>query len=122
VHPELADRRIDRGHLGRFQHRDLDVVLGGQDVELARVQQQLAVAGLQRLPEVARIVAVLVVQVDDAGMATAAEADDAALARRQVDADALDRQLDRLAALQAQLVQARARRTSTEKVWGAISI
>ena len=77
-----------------------------EDVELARIQQQLAVAGFQRLPEVARIVAVLVVEVDDARMATPPKADNAG---GQVDADAADRELGRLAALQAQLVQPRAR-------------
>src|SRR5581483_8566186 len=63
VDAELADRRVDRGHLGRLQHRDLDRVLGGEDVELAGIEQQLAAARLQRLPEVARVVAHLAVEV-----------------------------------------------------------
>ena len=64
VDAELAHRRVDRGHLGGLQHRDLHRLLGGQDVELAGIEQQLAAARLQRLPEVARVVAVLAVEVD----------------------------------------------------------
>ena len=92
VDAELAHRGVDRGHLGGLQHRDLHRLLGGQDVELAGVEQQLAAARLQRLPEVARVVAVLEVEVDDAGVAAGAEAGQGA---GQVDADVCSDQAPR---------------------------
>src|SRR5207237_908069 len=75
--PELAHRRIDGGHFGGVQSGDLDRLARGQDVEFAGVEQQLAKAvgvelGDQRLPEVAGVVAVLEVEVDDAGGAAPA--------------------------------------------------
>src|SRR4051812_45827028 len=48
--PELAHRRIDRRHLGGVEGRDLDRLLGSQNVEFAWIQQQLAPPRLQRLP------------------------------------------------------------------------
>jgi len=75
VDPELADGRVDRGHLGGLVDRDFDIVAGGQDVEFARIEQQFAAAQGQRFPEVARVVAVDIVEIDHAGVAAAAEAD-----------------------------------------------
>ena len=64
VDPELADRGVDRGHLRGLGRRDLDRLLGRQDVEFAGIEQQFArapalAARRQRLPEVARVVPVL---------------------------------------------------------------
>ena len=106
MHPKLPHRGVDGGHLGGLQGGDLDGRLGGQDVELPRVQQQLPPAGLQRLPEVLGIVAVLVVEIDHARMPPGAEAGQGP---GQVHAHVQAAQQRRGAALQAQLVQPCAR-------------
>ncbi len=102
VDAELAHRGVDGGHLGGLQHRDLDRLLRRQDVEFAGIEQQFAVPRDQRLPVVARVVAVDMVHVDDAGVAARAEARHPV---GEIDPDALGQQLGRAAALEAQLVQ-----------------
>ena len=116
---ELAHRRVDRGHLGGLQHRDLHRLLGGQDVELAGVEQQLAAARLQRLPEVARVVAVLAVEVDDAGVAAGAVAGQPPVRSTPTLRDR-ERRRRRRACRRSWLSRVPVR-TSTEKVCGAIS-
>ena len=50
---KLADRRIDRRHLGGEIGRDLHFLAGGENVELVGIEDQPPVlAGENRLPEI----------------------------------------------------------------------
>ena len=89
MHAEFADQRIERHHLGRVVRRHLHRFLGSQDVELAGIEDQAAIAPrLDRLPELIDGVAAAAIDIDHAGMALGAIADKAAgVFAGQIDAD-----------------------------------
>src|SRR6266700_7114891 len=87
VHPELADQGIERHHLGGVVGRHLHRLLGRPYIELVGIEDQVAVlARRHRLPELPDLVAGPALDVDHAGVALGAIADEPALAR-QIDAD-----------------------------------
>src|SRR6266404_5070986 len=79
VHAEFADQRIERYHLGGVVRRNLYRLFGGQNVELAGIENEAAVgARRDRLPEFIDRVAAAAIDIDDAGVALGAIADKAA--------------------------------------------
>ncbi len=86
---EFADERVERHHLGGVVGRHLDGLLGGEDVELVRVEDQRAfLVGADRLPELADLVGVAAVDIDHAGVALGAISDQPVRSEPgQVDAD-----------------------------------
>ena len=89
VHAEFADQRIERHHLGGVVRRHLHRFLGSEDVELVGIEDQALVgARRDRLPEIGDGVAVALLDVDQAGVALGAIADEVVLAEaREIDAD-----------------------------------
>jgi len=85
MHAEFAHQRVERHHLGGMCRRHPHRLLGGEDVELVRVQHQRA-ALPDRLPVIKHRERPLAVDVDEARMALGAEADRPVLAqRREID-------------------------------------
>ena len=73
VHAELADQRIERHHLGGVVRRHLHGLLGRQDIEFVRVEDQfVAAAAVERLPEVKDAVFSFLVDINDGGVVLAA--------------------------------------------------
>ena len=73
MHPELADKRIVRQHLGGMIRRYDDRLARRKDVKVIRVEHDPvrapgAAMPIDRLPELARIVVIDPVYVDDIGM------------------------------------------------------
>src|SRR5262245_11620777 len=88
VHPILADQRIERRHLGDIGRGHRHALLRGEDVELVRVENEAAVAAeMHRLPELIGLVSPDRIDIDHAGIATGAIADEA-LRRNRLEADA----------------------------------
>src|SRR5262249_46306252 len=78
VHAKLAHQRIERHHLGGVVGRHLHRLLGGEDIELVGVENEaLVLARMHRLPEVGDVVARATLDVDEAGVAFGAVADEA---------------------------------------------
>src|SRR5499433_192304 len=78
VHAKLAHQRIERHHLGGVVGRHLYRLLGGEDIELVGVENEaLVLARVHRLPEVGDVVAGTTLDVDEAGVAFGAVADEA---------------------------------------------
>jgi hypothetical protein len=78
MHAEFADQRIERHHLGGVIRRHLHGFLGGQDVELAGIENQAAVGPRRdRLPEFIDRIAAAAIDIDHAGVALGAIADEA---------------------------------------------
>src|SRR5262245_11569170 len=88
VHPILADQRIERPHLGDIGRGHRHALLRGEDVELVRVENEAAVAAeMHRLPELIGVVSPDRIDIDHAGIAAGAIADEA-LRRNRLEADA----------------------------------
>ncbi len=76
MHAKLTHERIERHHLGSVFGRHLHGFLGGENIELIRVEDQARVgARLDRLPEVGNVVAGTPFHVDHGGVALGAIAD-----------------------------------------------
>ena len=76
MHAELADQRIERHHFGSVFGRNGDAFARGQDIELVRVQNDVARFGrLDRVPEFERVEHAAFVDVDDVGVMLGAPAD-----------------------------------------------
>ena len=83
MHPELADKGVVGQHLGGMVGRHDDRLARGEDVEIVRVEHDPARAarpamGVDRLPEIARVVMIDPVDIDQIGVAARLVADDAA--------------------------------------------
>ena len=78
MHPKLAHQRVEWHHFGGIVRRHLDGFLRRQDVEFIRVEDQLAVACRDRLPEIGDVVAGAVVDIDQSGVTFGAIADERA--------------------------------------------
>src|SRR6516165_10257058 len=81
---ELADKGVIGKHLGGMVGRYHDRLAGGEDVEIVRVEHDPAGAdgpamSVDRLPEIARIVVLDSVHIDQIGVAASLVADDTAL-------------------------------------------
>src|SRR3954469_25064443 len=77
VHAELADQGIEGYHLGGIVRRHLHGLLGGENVELVRIEDQAAVRPcLHRLPELTDIIAGTALHIDNSSVALGAIADD----------------------------------------------
>ena len=90
VHAKLSDQGIERHHLGGVAWRHLHRFFRRENVELVGIEDQALVgARRHRLPEVEHAVAGAAFDIDQAGVALGAIADDAAGAERagQIDAD-----------------------------------
>src|SRR5258707_14985262 len=89
MHAELADQGIERPHLGGVIRRHLHGFLGGEDVELAGIEDQAAVrARRDRLPELSDRIAAAAVDIDHTGVALGAVADKAVGVRAtEIDAE-----------------------------------
>ena len=89
VDAEFADQRIERHHLRGAVRRHLHGLARGEDVELVGIEDQALVAPrLDRLPELGDVVARAAVDVDQAGVALGAVADEAVVAEAgEIDAD-----------------------------------
>ena len=88
VHAELADQRIEGHHLGGIVGRHVHRLARHQDVELVGIEDQLRrPVARDRLPEIERVVVVALVDVDDAGVALGAIADDALGRAAEIDGD-----------------------------------
>src|SRR4029077_18066571 len=78
VHPEFADQRIERHHLRGVIRRHLHGFLGSEDVELAGIEDQAAIRPRRdRLPEFIHRITAAAIDIDHAGMALGAVADEA---------------------------------------------
>ena len=88
VHAEFADQRIERHHLGGIVRRHLHGFLGSEDVELAGIEDKAAVRPRRdRLPEFIDGIAAAAVDIDHAGVALGAVADEAVgVLAREIDA------------------------------------
>ena len=95
MHPEFADQGIERHHLGGVIRRHLDGFFRGENVELAGIENQAAVRPCRdRLPEFTDRIAAAAVDIDHAGVALGAVADEAAgILAAEIDAqrDAVDK-------------------------------
>src|ERR1019366_6333030 len=77
MHAEFADQGIERHHLGGVVRRHLDGLLGGENIKLAGIEDQTAVAPCRdRLPEFLDGIAAAAVDIDHAGVALGAIADE----------------------------------------------
>src|SRR5688572_5494505 len=86
VHTELADQRIERHHLGRLVGRHLYGFLRGENVELVGIEDQpLLAAHIDRLPVVERRARTNRIDIDEAGVALTAVADEPVLVAREID-------------------------------------
>ena len=79
VYAELADKRIEGQHLGRVRWRNAHRLLRGEDVELIWIEDQPppVAADANRLPVILDGAGADLVDVDDAGVADGAVADQA---------------------------------------------
>src|SRR5260370_5040040 len=78
MHAKLTHQRIERHHLGGVIGRHLHRLFGGEDIELAGIENETArPARAHRFPEIANVVAGAALDVDDAGVALGTVADDA---------------------------------------------
>ena len=78
MHAEFADQGIERHHLRGVIRRHLHGFLRGQNVELAGIENEAAVGPRRdRLPEFIDLVAAAAVDIDHAGVALGAVADEA---------------------------------------------
>src|SRR5215470_18734726 len=74
---KFADEGIKGHHFGRVVRRHLDGFLRGQDVELARIKNQGAIAPCSdRLPEFGDVIAGAAVHINKTGMTLGAVADE----------------------------------------------
>src|SRR5258707_3005177 len=77
VHAEFADQGIERHHFGGVIRRHLHGLLRGQDVELAGIEDEAAVRTRRdRLPEFIDRIAGAAVDIDHAGVALGAVANE----------------------------------------------
>ncbi|GCC49110.1 hypothetical protein chiPu_0033672, partial [Chiloscyllium punctatum] len=91
VDAEFADQGIERHHLRGVVRRHLHGFLGRKDVEFAGIEDQAAVrARLDRLPELLDGIAAAAIDIDHAGVALGAIANEAA----RVFAGEIDRERD----------------------------
>src|SRR4029453_17615422 len=88
MHAILADQRIERRHLGDIGRGHRDTLLRGEDIELVRVEHEAAVAAqMHRLPELIGVMSADRIDIDHAGIAAGAIADEASRRnRREADA------------------------------------
>ena len=78
---ELADQRIEGDHLRRIIRRHMNGLARDEDIELIGIEDDLGLAARRdRLPIVEHVAGRALVDIDDAGMALGAIADDAARA------------------------------------------
>src|SRR5262245_14800446 len=88
MHAILADQRIERRHLGDIGRGHRHALLRGEDVELVRVENEATVAAeMHRLPELIGVVSCDRIDIDHAGIAAGAIADEA-LRRNWLEPDA----------------------------------
>ena len=67
VHAKLAHQRIERHHLGGVIGQHLHRLFRGQDVELAGIEDEVALlAGMHRFPEIGDVAAGAALDVDQA--------------------------------------------------------
>src|SRR3984957_4781648 len=79
VHAEFTDQRIERHHLGGIIRRHLNGFLGGQNVELAGIENEAAIGPRRNgFPEFVDGITAAAVNIDHAGVALGAVADEAA--------------------------------------------
>src|SRR5271166_5832025 len=75
--PKLADRRVDRRHLGGEVRGNLNFLARSENVELVGIEDQAAVlAGVNRLPEILDSIAADAIDVDDVAVLDRPVADD----------------------------------------------
>jgi len=76
MNAELPDQRIERRHFRRMVGRHEHFLLGGENIKLTGIEHQFAAsAGKHRLPVIGNVAGVGQVDVDQAGMALGAIAD-----------------------------------------------
>src|SRR5882724_4915471 len=88
VDAEFTDQWIERHHFGGEIGRHLHRFLGGQNIELTRIEDQASIlTGPDWLPEFIDRITATAIHIDDAGMTLGAIADKAIRAlTRQIDA------------------------------------
>jgi hypothetical protein len=86
MHPELAHLGRDRDHFGRMVRRNMQLLLGGQDIKLVRVEGEAPVRTRpDQLPEILDLVGADPVDVEHARVAAGAVPD------QPIGADAVER-------------------------------
>ncbi len=81
MHAELSDHRKIRGHFGRAIRGDGDRFAADKNIERAGVKDDPPILGAHFFPVFRRIIVIQLRQIDDAGMALRAIADQIAVFR-----------------------------------------